>query len=53
MIIDVKICMNKTNEQEKKGIDYSNSHFSNNWNYFRRSNRYILLHESHNAARNW
>jgi hypothetical protein len=45
--------MKKSNEDQKKGIDYSNSHFSNNWNSFRRSNRYILLHELQNAARNW
>ena len=43
----------ETNEQEKKGIGYSNSLFRNNWNSFRRANRYILLHESQNAARNW
>ena len=43
----------ETNEQEKEGIGYSNSLFRNNWNSFRRSNGYILLHQSQNAARNW
>ena len=43
----------ETNEHQKKGIVYSNSLFRNNWNSFLRSNGYILLHELHNAARNW
>ena len=42
----------ETNEHQKKGIDYSNSLFRNNWNIFRCSNWHILLHELHNAARN-
>jgi hypothetical protein len=42
----------KTNEHQKKGIGYSNNLFRNNWNFFRRSNGYILLHELQNAARN-
>lgn len=43
----------ETNEHQKKGIGYSNRLFRYNWNSFRRSNGYILLHELHNAARNW
>ena len=36
----------ETNEHQKKDIVYSNNLFRNNWNSFRRSNRYILLHKS-------
>jgi hypothetical protein len=39
----VTLALVETNEQEKKGIGYSNSLFRNNWNSFRRSNRYILF----------
>lgn len=41
-----------TNEHQKKGVDHSNNLFRNNWNTFRCSNGYILLHELQNAARN-
>ena len=43
----------ETHEYQKKGIVYSNNHFRNNWNSFRRSNGCILLHKSQNAAGNW
>lgn len=36
----------------KKNIAFSNSLFRNNWNPFRRSNGYVLLHKSQNATRN-
>jgi hypothetical protein len=43
----------ESNEYQKKDIVYSNSLFCNNWNSFRRSPGYILLHKSQNAPRNW
>ena len=43
----------ETNENQKEDIVYSNSLFRHNWNSFRHSNGYILLHKSQNAARDW
>jgi hypothetical protein len=43
----------ETNEYQKKAIAYSNNLFRNNWDRFRHSDGYILLHKSQNATRNW